>query len=297
MWLKAEKFFKQLPNSLDKENVKIHVVDDMYLSSNIWGEYNKRYTGIHGFYPNGWVIPNSGVNLDQREWALFMDIFPLVKDCLKGKKVEFGKYIPTEPAEDFSENGVKMFMAEWVVGDEVIDVGLEPIPTYSKEEAVWYAEQTKPVEGKDYTYADGKPDIRVRVVRNLAPEDTLIMKSVLLQCVAKEVLKESKFHCEACQVDSDSQFDHAKNGNCLDEDMDFVQLYGVRARNQLTPTRLMDVFSQVRAEIGLKPIHSLQLAKGALAWVPIEQIMIDLANVALLNTPLMSVIRRIALKE
>ena len=35
---------------------------------------------------------------------------------------------------------------------------------------------------------------------------------------------------------------------------------------------LMNVFDQVRAEIGAKPILSKQLAQGALAWIPNEKL-------------------------
>ena len=53
----------------------------------------------------------------------------------------------------------------------------------------------------------------------------------------------------------------------------------------------MNVFDQVRTEIGIKPILSKQLAKGALAWIPNEKLVDQIQDVKVHNSPLMSVIR------
>ena len=56
---------------------------------------------------------------------------------------------------------------------------------------------------------------------------------------------------------------------------------------------LMNVFDQVRTEIGIKPILSKQLAKGALAWIPNEKLIDQIQDVEVHNSPLMSVIRNV----
>ena len=50
------------------------------------------------------------------------------------------------------------------------------------------------------------------------------MNLVLIESMDKFIHDECKANCEACQVNSDSQFDHCKRGNCLDEDIDHAKL-------------------------------------------------------------------------
>ena len=56
----------------------------------------------------------------------------------------------------------------------------------------------------------------------------------------------------------------------MDEDIDHVKLYAEPARKKIKVNHLMNVFDQVRAEIGAKPILSKQLAKGALCYIGIN---------------------------
>ena len=58
----------------------------MYLVSVTWGEYKKRYTGIHGFNVMDGVKPLSGVNMDDDKWNTLTFNFLCVKDVLNGKK-------------------------------------------------------------------------------------------------------------------------------------------------------------------------------------------------------------------
>ena len=43
------------------------------------------------------------------------------------------------------------------------------------------------------------------------------MNLVLIESMDRMIDAECKANCEACQVNSDSQFDHCKRSNCLDE--------------------------------------------------------------------------------
>ena len=68
IWLSAEKFFPLVTQAhLKGTNVELNVKGEMVLSSNLWGEYQKRYTGIHEFNAIGGVKPLTGVNLDEHE--------------------------------------------------------------------------------------------------------------------------------------------------------------------------------------------------------------------------------------
>ena len=58
----------------------------MFLVSDTWGEYKKRYTGIHGFNVMGGVKPLLVVNLDDDEWNMLTFNFVFIKDALNGKK-------------------------------------------------------------------------------------------------------------------------------------------------------------------------------------------------------------------
>ena len=64
------------------------------------------------------------------------------------------------------------------------------------------------------------------------PEDTHLMILVLVETIDKMIEDECKANCEACQVNSDSQFDHCREGNCLDEDLDHAELYARPARKK-----------------------------------------------------------------
>ena len=87
IWLKAEKFFKTVQQAKVKgNNIKIHVCGEMFLVSDLWGEYKKWYMGIHGFNLMGGVKPLSGINLDEDEWVMLTFNFLSVKEALGGKK-------------------------------------------------------------------------------------------------------------------------------------------------------------------------------------------------------------------
>ena len=53
----------------------------------------------------------------------------------------------------------------------------------------------------------------------------------------------------------------------------------------------MNVFDEVRAEIGEKPILSKQL--GALAWIPNQKLVNQIQDVEVNNTPLMYIVRNV----
>ena len=89
----------------------------MFLVSNIWGEYQKRYTGIHGFDLGGFVITNTGVNPDDDEWCMLTFNFSSIKEAFLGKKDAL-KNIFTRPKQD--QNVVKVFKAEWYLGSSRI---------------------------------------------------------------------------------------------------------------------------------------------------------------------------------
>ena len=264
------------------------IVGDMCLSSNIWGEYQKRYTGIHAFNPMGSIKPLTGVNLDEREWCSLVQNFSSIKDCLNGKKINLSLNTLMAPEVET----VKVFVAEWVLNGDVMEDVTPPKECHSKEAAMFDAHQRKPQPGNDFDEKAGKPEIRIRVTRQQPPEDTDLMYLILLEIMEKKILDEAKTHCEACRINSDSQFDHCESGNCLDEDTDHVSLYAATAKSKVQAYDLMIVFDKVREDLGLKPIFSKQLAKGALAWISLDEIQSKLHNPPEC-TPLVRVVARV----
>ena len=70
------------------------------------------------------------------------------------------------------------------------------------------------------------------------------MNLVLVETMNKMIEAEAKANCEACQVNSDSQFDHCRSGNCLDELVNRFDMYIVPAYKKVKVNILMNVFDQ-----------------------------------------------------
>ena len=262
----------------------------MYLVSDTWGEYKKRYTGIHGFNIMGGVKPLSGVNMDDDKWNTLTFNFLCVKDALNGKKDAL-KDVFTPP-KDVTDM-IKVYKAEWYVNGKLITNTESGCEFYSREKAVNDAECRKPEPGIDYPQKDVSPEIHVDCELRHPPEDTHLMNLVLIESMDRMINFECKANCEAYQVNSDSQFDHCRSGNCLDEDIDQTELYAEPAHKRIKVNDLMKVFDQVYAEIGAKPILSKQLAKGTLAWISNEKLVHQIQDVEVHNNPLMNVVRNV----
>ena len=208
IWLKAEKFFKTIQHSkLNGSSVKFHVCGEMFLVSDTWGEYKKRYTGIHAFNIMGGVKPLSGVNLDDDERNMLTFNFVCVKDALNGKKDAL-KDVFTPP-KDVTDM-IKVYKAEWYLNGKLITNTESGREFFSREKAVNDAECRKPEPGVDYPQKDVLPEMRVDCELRHPPEDTHLMNLVLIESMDKFINAECKANCEACQVNSDSQFDHCK---------------------------------------------------------------------------------------
>ena len=83
----------------------------------MWGEYKKRYTGIHAFNIMGKVKPLSDVNLDDDEWNMLTFNFVCVKDALNGKNDAL-KDVFT-PQKDVTDM-IKVYKAEWYLNRKLI---------------------------------------------------------------------------------------------------------------------------------------------------------------------------------
>ena len=288
VWYKAEEFFNTLDQAkLNGNDVEIHLGGETYLISNIWGEYQKRYTRIHAYDEAGNIRKKSGVNLDDDKWAMLKFNFISIKEALTGKKDAF-KNIFIRPKEDL--NIVKVYKADWFLNGKVITNSTSGREFFSHKKAEQYAMCRKPVPGVDYPQKDVHAELRVDCQVHPAPEDTMLMNFVLVETMNKMIEAEAKANCEACQMNLDSQFDHCRSGNCLDEELNQIDLYLGPAHKKIKINILMNVFDQLRKDMGLKPIMSAQLGKCALAFIPKLQIANQLQDVALYNSLLMEAV-------
>ena len=293
IWFKAEKHFDTIQKAkTNNTDVKIQVEGDMFISSNVWGENQRWYTGIHGFDALGRVKPLTGVNLDEDEWVMLTHNFNSVKDFFNGKKDALKNvFIPPKDMTDM----VKMYKGNWYIGDKLIPVHPSPHEFFNHEEAAKDAFFRKPKVDIDYSEEDGVPEMRIDCEIHQPPENTHLMNLVLVEHMDQNIQAEAKEHCEACQLDSPSQFDHCKCGNCLDDTFGHGEMYGEPARKKIKVGNLMNVFDQVHSEIGVKPVLSMQLAKCALEWIPNEKICNQIEDMNLCIFPLMQVVQKVHL--
>ena len=199
-WLKAEKYFSTIQHlKLNSSSVKFHVGIEMFLVSNTWGEYKKRYTGIHGFNMMGGVKPLSGVNLDDDEWNMLTFNFVCIKDALNSKKDAL-KDVFTPP-KDVTDM-IKVYKAEWYLNRKLITNDESGREFFSREKAVENPECRKPEPGVDYPQKDVLPEMCVDCELRHPPEDTHLMNLVLIESMDKFIHDECKANCEACQVNS-----------------------------------------------------------------------------------------------
>ena len=159
IWLKAEKYFSAIQHSkLSSSSVKFHLGGEMFPVSDTWGEYKKRYTGIHGFNVMGGVKPLPGVNLDDDEWNMLTFNFVCIKDALNGKKDAL-KEVFTSP-KDVTDM-IKLYKAEWYLNGKLITNSESGREFFSREKAIEDAECTKPEPGVDYPQKDVLLEMRV----------------------------------------------------------------------------------------------------------------------------------------
>ena len=220
--------------------------------------------------------------------------FESIKDFLGGNQNALRNvFIPPKEVDD----RVKVYKADWYLkGKCVNQKKLSKQEFHSREEAELDAMCRKPIWGVDYDGKDGEPEIKIDIALRMPPEDTDLMNLVLVESLNKSIESESKAQCEACQVNSDSQFDHFKSGNCLDDTYEHLDYHCEPAKKKIKVNHLMSVFDGVRSEIGVKPILSKQLAKGALAWIPNDQVLEQIQDTEINSCPLMGVVKKVHAK-
>lgn len=287
--MRAEKHFPEVEGARQSgSNYKTNILGDLYLCSSLWGEAQNRYTGIHAFHVLGSVKPLTGVNLTEQEWNTFLENFSKIKDLLHGHQVNLSD---CKRSFDYEET-IKLYVAKWMLDGESLNPNAPEF--YSEQEALDYARQDVPMPDADYCGGRGSPQLRLEHLSKPPPKDTDLMELIFVHHVDKLIQNEVKENCEACRVDSNSQFDHCRSGNCLDECNDFTSLYCEIARNKIKVFDLMNVFDGVRSKIGAKPVFSKQLVKAAMAWIPNSLLLKQLRKDKDVRiNPLMDIVRNV----
>lgn len=242
--------------------------------SNIWGGLQKRYTGIHCVDLDGRVMPMTGVNLEDHEWDVLVENFSKIKDQMNGKNVEFGGVKRTH---DFDAT-VQMFVMKWYLNGKEIDTGVETIEYFTESEASLDTLRTQPEAGKHFTAESDIPSCVIETVRRPVPEETLLMYLILLYVAERKMEEARQMDCEACRIDSGSQYDHFNPGNCLDDTFDFLELNIERIRKEIKVYMLKGIFDCVRRNIGAPPIFSRLLAKSAFEYIEPDTIVRELKS-------------------
>ena len=273
-WLAAEKFFKVVSGAREKgTNVKLNVDGDMFLISNVWTYNNQRYTGIHQVNGLNYVASNSGVNLDDDEWSVLMDNFQAVKDLLRGRKAQLRGV-----KRKFEESDtITVFTPKWFIGMKELIMG-PSVDYFSEDDARNAGMAMEPQEGRDFPKGSGIPILQIMEDEREPMDAVDMMYLILLFVMDKKIAKKVKDECEACQVDSDSQADHCKTGNCLDEGFDYADMYHKQVKSGLNSCELVNVFDATRVKMKAKPINSKSLATAALKWVSDHVVLTDLQN-------------------
>lgn len=277
--MKAEEHFKEVAvASRDSKKIRIHIHDEYYLASDLWGTDSRRYTGIHIFHAFGSVKVNSGVNLTEGEWGMLVENFDCVKKLLQGEKVDL-KECRRSPTYDDS---VTVYTAQWYVDDK---------PYSSEVPVVYFSEEDAAIAAADNKPSDVDAIMRVQEQRSRPPSPMLLMNHVFLQIIREKIQEEAKRNCEACKIDSPSQKNHCLSGNCMDDLLDFIQIHFHIAKFQVQVFELMQLFDQVRCELRMKPMYSQQLAQCAMAYIADDVLLKQLYNKdAIEMSPLMSVV-------
>ena len=66
------------------------------------------------------------------------------------------------------------------------------------------------------------------------PSEEMDLMSLIFVCdMEKQIEAEARQNCEACQVNSDSQFDHCQTSNCLDTEINQNHVYFEPAKKRV----------------------------------------------------------------
>ena len=287
IWRKAEQYFPAVTMASQKGTaLKISVGGDNYLIPNLWGEEQKRYTGIHAFTTTGSVKATTGINLDDGKWRMLTEHFNKVKDALDGKKVNLSEYV----APILSENVmVKTFKPEWVLNGKVV---CELQSQYSEEQAFTTGTKRKPLPGEDYDSGDGEPQLKIQKSYEVPPTDTDLMNMVITAAIHGKIENEMKEHSEACQIKSDAQFVIVIQVTVWMM-KHHIGIYCEPAREKVKVNDLIKVFDKVRSVLGLKPIFAKQLAKSTLIWIPNEKIIDQIHDPLFDTSSMMNLVKEV----
>ena len=271
-WLAAERYFKTVSNAQVKgTNVKLSIIGDMFLITNVWAYNKQRYTGIHQVNNLNYVISDSGVNLDDDEWSILMDNVKGIKDILGGKKA----HLRGVKGKCDMNDGVTMYTPKWFLGMKLLNLG-PSVEHYSEEDARNAGMAIEPQAGHDFPKGSGLPMLKIDEHQCQPMDEVNMMFLIFLYTIDRNIQKKVKDQCKACRVQSNAQSDHCKSGNCLDEDFDYIEMLYKTVKDELNTCNLVNIFEVVLMQMNVKPVNSKIFSKAAIKWVADDLILKDL---------------------
>jgi len=251
---------------------RIHLYDRRFL---IVSQFAGRwYIGLHTLSPNDKIIPTVALNFNMNEWAKLME----KKDMINEQIVKLQR----RNREDKSESNypkkkkqqeVQVFVWKWYNEEGNGSKHLlneSDVPFFTKEDCSVDAWNNYP-DG----YDTSAQCITLEIVEKFSPPPHCLfvirecyislMKYFFTQAVTKG--------CEACQVGSDSQSDHAKYYGCIDPCTDHWNLYFDDVFEKTDENKIFRLYNTVKRFVGItQDIFSTQYIKAARFYIPKEAV-------------------------
>jgi hypothetical protein len=114
---------------------------------------------------------------------------------------------------------------------------------------------------------DSEIELKVFFTYKALPKPHELMWLCYMQCFAKELESKVKDDCDACAQGSDSQFEHASPGGCIDPVADNFEFYYGVTKEWLNLDRIGKLFTTVRRFLGQREIYVHGLVEAAHAYI------------------------------
>ena len=263
---RAEHYFPEFENIDYSEEIDLKK-NDYFMVTSVCKYNNTRYKGIQRLDYEGIIDPEGGINMDCEEWSAFVNDYPKIKE--EWAKKPRGAF-KRKSDHRGSPSDVATFEWQWVVGNAVVKKSDSAIH-YSEESAKDEAQTFQPVRGEDYPSSDDEDNVLLEIncvyrAPPFIPEHMLLCYLTLLESQINELRFKN---CVAHQDgETDSQVPHTRSGNCLDESIDFVEMYFDKAKNMVPVSLLVSVFASCRARIRARSAFCTQAAQSVKWLMP-----------------------------
>lgn len=261
VWAEAVVHFNKWKESFQTtEAVTDPLVGVIYFVSSIWEKNKYRYSGIHELNERGEIIPNTGINLDNYEWAQIMENVSEIDAAIYGRQVQKGVK-RNAPSDE-----IQMWSYQW------ISTGKPPANSlqlwfFTQDEARKHADMNKPTgKGKDKSKLELLSEYRSR------PSAALQMSMAMYNLIIIAITRLKEKRCKGCQMTppAEGQALHSEGG-CLDYENGLFEVV-TDCYEFVKVEDLEQLYNSVCRLIGVSPQGSTCLARAALEWITPERV-------------------------